>query len=271
MDGLKGRAITPTDRILIGLGITRIILQSGSFFYAVLSTFFQDCLDLVPVRYTIDVVVVFSEQLSFWLSTLLSVIFCMKISNFYMGFSHLKRFMLQKVNHSIFVSVLLSGCYASLQFWKNHFIISTFNATAGETDAYKVNIIFLLIYVFGNAVPFLIFSLASTFLAVSLCHHIRSVKANNNTAVHLGAYYMALKFIAVSFAYYMIHATAAQATIYYYYFHDLGSALIYTVLDSIPILQSVYLIFAMAKLRKSLAKFLQLAIKYLTPIASGTL
>nr|DBA25485.1 TPA: hypothetical protein GDO54_009865 [Pyxicephalus adspersus] len=253
IDWLNGRVISSTDKILTTLGISRIVFQISSFSYGFLTTFFKGYLNSSPIRYVVDVAEVFSTQFSFCLTTLLSIVFCLKVSNFHTNFlQQMKKFILRRVVHFIIMSLLFSIFYASIQTWEDNFVTlmhTENNTTTGGSEGFTVNIAFLLIFVIGNTLPFLVYCFAATFLVVSLYHHIYRMKANGNILIQMDTYYTAIKFMALSFLYYIVHSVSTQGIVYYYYFHKLDSLLLYVSVDCIPILQSIYLIWATAKLR----------------------
>lgn len=261
VDWLQRRSISATDKILTTLGTSRIVLQIASFSYGIMTTFFKGYLNASPIRYAVDVAEVFSTQFNFCLTTLLSVVFCLKVSNFHTDFLRkIKRFILQRVIHFIIISLLFSICYASIQTWEDDFVTFIYapcNTTTGGTDGFTVNVAFLLIFVLGNTLPFLVYCFASLFLVVSLCHHIYKIRANGNLTIQMDTYYTVIKFMAISFLYYTVHSVAVQVIIYYYYFHQVDSLLLYAIVDAIPVLQSIYLIWAKAKLRNRINKVLQ--------------
>lgn len=264
IDWLKGSVLSSTDHILTCLGVTRIFFQCSATCYVMLTFVFPRAMIKEAIVFAIDLSEVFFTYLSFCLTTLLSVVFCLKICNLKSGlFLCLRNLILPKVAHLIVVSVLVTVCYTAVCIWIGNFEIprqlehaKVNNGTLESTWKY------FLIFVLGTSAPFLLYLAAAILLIASLCLHMSWMRAHGHGIIRLETFNRAIQFVTVCSLYYIVHAGGIQVAFYLYYFQSVKVLGIYAATDSIPVFHSIYLIFKIATLRSRFTGIVHHGTKY---------
>ncbi|KAG9464677.1 hypothetical protein GDO78_019563 [Eleutherodactylus coqui] len=222
-DWWKGRSVTPVDHIVTSLGIARICAQCviTVFLFVIKLLSSQD----LNVSFAIGAVYALFIYTNFWLTSLLSIVFCLKISNFHSRlFLYLRGMIVHRTVYFIAGSVLLSVLNCLMPI------------LTAITDWFRV------------------------ILFTSLYHHTRKMKMNENVSINLETYYSAMKFVFFTFIYNTTYFFGHFISIIYYYFYRVNINWHYIVLEFLPALHSSYLIYRTAKLRSQMAKGLQYVI-----------
>ncbi|KAG8550102.1 hypothetical protein GDO81_028882 [Engystomops pustulosus] len=258
LDWMKRKSISHVDQVITSLAMTRIFSQVSSFLYFLLTILLNHRLYLL--LYVINKIAVFSGHLSTWLMTLLSIVFCLKISNFHHVFLLRLKAMMEKVAHLIGAPALMSLCYMSLFIWAEHIGApeSTMqNVSADGTGFPKRSVMIVLTFALGNSVPFILYCTSSVLAVASISLHIKRIKLNQMATINLGAYYNVIRYLVLSFLFFAVYGTACVTLIYYHYFHSLEVIWVYITIHFFPNVHSVYLIHKSNKLRKKLIWFFQ--------------
>nr|DBA25507.1 TPA: hypothetical protein GDO54_009887 [Pyxicephalus adspersus] len=248
------------DKIIISIGITRIICLLSyplHFFSYICSaelhilSFMLTIITAIPAGFS-----------SIWLSNLLSIFFCFKISNFHNAFFlHLKAIISQKVNYLIIASVVLSFGYTLT------FILvqsNTFFKHLSYSDLLYDYENLQLIFSFNclwNIFLFLTFFASLVLLFIFLSFHIRQMKNHGNGIRSTHIYYKMMIFTAVSF---LICISCSIVNLTEWYGMKLfGIAWMYILWNIFPVLHSVSLIYVTAKLNKEFFRILNCGIDFL--------
>ncbi|KAG9471421.1 hypothetical protein GDO78_014827 [Eleutherodactylus coqui] len=252
----KGRSVTPVDHIVTSLGISRMCAQC-----TLTLLFLMDMFSLSSPDSRITLVIIGSVYNLFsdahiLLTTLLSIVFCLKISNHHSRlFLYLRGLIAHRTAFFIGASVLLStvnSLITLLLVITENSSDETYNTT---TECRNINFIYhATIAVFF---PFLFSCISSVLLFTSLYHHITKMKMSRNLTVNLETYYSALKLVVFTFLYNTLCIISYIAAAIFYYFYCLNLLCFLIVLDFFPVLHSSYLIYRTAKLRSQMAKVLQ--------------
>ncbi|KAG9464866.1 hypothetical protein GDO78_019267 [Eleutherodactylus coqui] len=240
----KGRMITTADKVITSLGISRMVFQvtcllnvfGDIYFYRLSVLFFASVLFL-------ELSSIYS---CIWLSTLLSVIFCLKISNLQNPFFlRLKILALNRVLHLIVASVVVSISFAFV-----YGLMAAFKIPHNSTQETYLNVytgLSVLTLIFWCTGPFLIYFISSVLLIICLYHHVSRMRSGRNTASHLDTYYKTIKFTGFSLfsstVYLIIDMT------YTYWYDVFGLLGCYFFWQLFPTLHSIYLIYVTTKLR----------------------
>ncbi|KAG9462129.1 hypothetical protein GDO78_014845 [Eleutherodactylus coqui] len=260
-DWWKGRSVTPVDHIVTSLGISRMCAQCANTLY-----FFMDIFSLSRLNSHVTLVIIGSvydlfSHADIWLTSLLSIVFCLKISNFRTRlFLYLRGMIAHRTVYLIGASVFFSTVNSMLTF-----LISITKVSNGAThnttiknlspDCMHTNSIYHAAT--GAIFPFLFSCISSVLLFTSLYHHITKMKMSSNLSISLETYYSALKLVFFTFLYNTIYFISYTAGPILYYFYCVHPDWLFIVLDFIPVLHSSYLIYRTAKLRSQMSNVLQ--------------
>ncbi|CAN2390059.1 hypothetical protein PRIEUP_LOCUS95 [Pristimantis euphronides] len=219
-DWWKGRSVTAVDQVITSLGISRMCAQ---FINSLYLDFIRVFLRNVDRHVTLVIGSIFDlfTFANFWLTSLLSIVFCLKISTFHSRlFLYLRGMIIHRTGYLIVASGLLStlACLMLL--------------TISITKLIKV------------------------FLFVSLYNHTRNMR-NRNLSINLEAYYSAMKFISFTFLYNTVYLISHDTAVIYYYIYCVEVDWLHIVLEFLPVLHSSYLIYRTAKLKSQMSKVLQ--------------
>ncbi|KAM3931044.1 taste receptor type 2 member 140-like [Leptodactylus fuscus] len=254
----KGRPVSKTDQVITSLGITRMIFQGACLLLIIIYTYVpgMNILFYLCVGF-LQFISVYSN---IWLSTLLSVVFCLQIFTLHnVFFLRLKTFVLQRVSHLIMavlvVSIIYTFCNSFMQLMTIVFSTMSQNSIQEIYDDVVYGLrISALIFLF-NA-PFLIYIISSVLLIFYLYHHIRRMKSQSNGTSRLDTYYKTIKFTGFSLFCSTVFIIFAQASKYcFYVFGFLGYYFFWQIF---PTLHSMYLIYVTVKLRSQVSNMVLL-------------
>ncbi|XP_036182962.1 taste receptor type 2 member 16-like [Myotis myotis] len=196
------KRLSPVDMILISLSICRFCLQGTSVLYNFCYYFNPDD-DL----WYIAIIWEFTNTLAFWLTSLLAVVYCVKVSSFtYAIFLWLRWRILRLVPQLLLGSVMVSCVTIIVSalrvvFFKSQLITTMQlpgNNTENETlrTFLEKNYVHLLLAMLF--IPFLLFLTSTILLIASLCQHLRQIRhhdtGHGNSSMK--AHATALRFLA---------------------------------------------------------------------------
>ncbi|KAG9471420.1 hypothetical protein GDO78_014826 [Eleutherodactylus coqui] len=252
-DWWKERSVTPVDHIVTSLGISRMCAQCANTLLFLMNMFPLSSPDFNVTLVIIGLVYNLFSDANIWLTSLLSIVFCLKISNFHTRlFLYLRGLIVHRTVFFIGAAVLLSAVnnlITLLLAITENSSDETYNAT---TECININSIYhATITVFFL---FLFSCISSVLLFTSLYHHITKMKMSRNLTVNLETYYSALKLVFFTFLYNTLYVIIYIAAAIFYYFYCLNLLCFLIVLDFLPVLHSSYLIYRTAKLRSQMSK-----------------
>ncbi|XP_073529522.1 taste receptor type 2 member 9-like [Phyllobates terribilis] len=266
-DWWKRRSTTTVDHILTCLGISRMCTQCTLTLYFILATFFLCGLDLVLVESIINPFYAFFFNSNIWLTALLSIIFCLKISTFRTTlFLYLKSMIIHRSGRVIVISLLLSAITSLVyMFIANNKIPNgeTCNTTMDYPLSHLSYILSIYSFIIGSLTPLLFYFISSVLLFISLYHHTVKLKMRSNLSINLDTYYSAMKFVSFTFIYNTTYFIGYCACALYHVFHHALVAWPYIILDFLSVLHSSYMIYRTVKLRSQMSKVLQIVTNFL--------
>ncbi|KAG9463166.1 hypothetical protein GDO78_022268 [Eleutherodactylus coqui] len=259
-DWWKGGSVTPVDHIVTSLGISRMCAQCASTLYFFIYPIFWRNLDSLATL-LIGLSCDFLCSANMWLTSLLSIVLCLKISNFHTRlFLYLRGMIAHRTVYLIGASALLSAVNSLITLLVTVTKISS-GETYNKTMAYPITDCIHINYVYPVTIavsfPLLFYCISSVLLFTSLYHHTTKMKMSSNLSISLETYYSVMKFISVTFIYNTLYFICFISCILYYYIHCVNPDRLYIVLGFLPVLHSSYLIYRTAKLRSQMSKGLQ--------------
>ncbi|XP_040203565.1 taste receptor type 2 member 8-like [Rana temporaria] len=254
VDHLKGRLLSPVDQILLSLGIVRLCFEVFSLVDAFFIILFQNVFPL-PVMIFLYLIVNASNLSNIWLTTVFSVIFCLKIANFHNAFFlRLKNGLSQQVVRLIIGSILLSICYMSLFLWVDSYLNPPKQLRShGKNETEYLTHVFIFVAM-GNSFPFIIYSSSTILLIASLFLHMKQMKSNSNVTASLDTYYKAIKFMSFCLLCFLL--LLATNVVILYYYKSLNAIALFIIWHVFPTLHSIYLIYRTNKLRECFLRIL---------------
>ncbi|KAG9463326.1 hypothetical protein GDO78_021970 [Eleutherodactylus coqui] len=266
-DWWKGRSVTPVDHIVTILGISRMCVQCSITLYVFLIRIYRKKLDSQRTVVNISTVYAFFAYANLWLTTLLSIVFYLKISNFHSRlFLYLRGMIVHRIVYFIVAAVLLSTISCLMPFIVGIPVEAkdgVNNKTINNLYKHCIYSKTLYNYIIVGSFPKLFSCVSSVLLFTSLYHHIIKMKMSSNLSINLEAYYAAMKFISFTFIYSIIYFVVQSVITLYYFFHCVNLIWLRIVLEFLPALHSSYLIYRTAKLRSQMFKVLQNLIDFL--------
>ncbi|XP_066445088.1 taste receptor type 2 member 140-like [Eleutherodactylus coqui] len=237
----KRRPVSKIDKVITSLVVSKTVFQVSCVLMLILHDYLYRLSSLFLV-----LVILTSMYSSIWLSTLLSVLFCLKISTLQNAFFlRLKILVLNRVFHLIMAFLMVSISYALIFSLMIHVEIFNNSTQKWYNNAYMGLHISALI--FPTTGPLFINFMSSVLLIIYLCNHVSRMSSERNRKSHLDTYYKTIKFTIFSFlfsAVYIIlqqtynHSSAVIGLLGYNFFSQISSTL-----------HSIYLIYVTAKLR----------------------
>ncbi|XP_066445098.1 taste receptor type 2 member 4-like [Eleutherodactylus coqui] len=240
----KVRPMSTADKVITSLGISRMVFPVIGLLKVILYVYF------CRLSFLFFVSVMFLEftcmHSSIWLSTLLSVIFCLKISALQNAFClQLKIFVLNRVSHLIMASVMVSVSYALMFSLLANVDIS--NNSTQETYNNVLMSLSISSLIFLTTGPFLINFVSSVLLIIYLYHHVSRMKSERNKTSQLDPYYKTIKF--TGFSLFCSTVSIIFELTYKQSYAVLGLLGNVFLCQIPPTLHSIYLIYVTAKLR----------------------
>ncbi|CAN2390229.1 hypothetical protein PRIEUP_LOCUS265 [Pristimantis euphronides] len=225
-DWWEGRSVTAVDHIITSLGMSRMGAQCVTYLCVIRLFLSSENLDITYVI-TGTFYTLFSYA-TVWLTSLLSIVFCLKISNFHSRlFLYLRRMIIHRTGHLIAAFLFISA----------------------------INVLITL--------SLIIPKVFSAFLFSSLYRHTTKMKRSSNLSISLEKYYSVMRFIAVTSLYNITYFLGYFVSIFYSSLYCVNLPWLHVVLEFLPVLHSSYLIYTTAKLRSPMSKVLQNVIDFL--------
>ncbi|XP_070281117.1 taste receptor type 2 member 16-like [Myotis yumanensis] len=193
------KRLSPVDMILISLGACRFCLQWSSVLHNFCSYFNPDD-DL----WYIGILWEFTNTLTFWLTSLLAVVYCVKVSSFtYAIFLWLRWRILRLVPWLLLGSLMIS-CVTIIDSAIKHYIKSRLilqlpgNNTETETLISFLEKNYEHTHLATLFIPFLLFLTSTILLIASLCQHLRQIRhhVTGHSNSSMKAHATALRFLA---------------------------------------------------------------------------
>ncbi|KAG9469297.1 hypothetical protein GDO78_020891, partial [Eleutherodactylus coqui] len=257
-DWWKGRPVTSVDHIVTSLGISRMCTQCTKAISLTVIWLVLNRHDFY-VSWVISMVYLFFTHVNFWLTSLLSVVFCLKISNFHTRlFLYLRGMIVHRTIYFIVASVLLSAfnCVMPLTTGlPNLNRDKIYNTIMANLSMHCTSIKYIYAYTLGAIIPLLFLIISSVLLFSSLYHH--TTKMASNLSINLETYYSLMKFVSLTFIYNTLYFIGHFVCILYYYFYCLHLTWLCIVMDVLPVLHSSYLIYRTPRLRIQMSNVLQ--------------
>ncbi|KAG9467810.1 hypothetical protein GDO78_014249 [Eleutherodactylus coqui] len=266
-DWWKGRPVTPVDHIVTSLGISRMYTQCAATLYVFLIRVFLKKMESHITVVILSTVYDFFAYANAWLTSLLCIVLCMKISNFHTRlFLYLRGVIVHRTVYCIVAAVLLStiSCLIPLMMTIPDVTKDgTNNITMHNVYRYCNHRKALYYYIIVSSLPQLFSCIPSVLLITSLYHHTTKMKMSSNLSVNLETYYSVIKFVSFTLMYRAVYLFVNFVHIFYYYFYCVRLPWLRIVLEFLPALHSSYLIYRTAKLRSQMSKALQNLIDFL--------
>ncbi|KAM4043894.1 taste receptor type 2 member 4-like [Anomaloglossus baeobatrachus] len=261
-DWWKGRSVTSVDHVVTSLGMSRMGAQCANTMYFLLMFFLSRPLSDV-MRDILDSVYAFCIYSNIWLTSLLSIVFCLKITNLRTRlFLYLRKVIVPRTVHFIVASGLLSAFSCLMPKLK---IPSgeIYNTTMKNqlVDCIRVN--FLIYFSTGASIPMIFYFTSSILLFSSLYHHTVKMKRSSNLSINLETHYSAMKLVFVTFIYNTTFFTGYLFGFFYYNFLCVDLKWLHMVLNFLPTVHSSYMIYRTARLKRKMSKILQNYIDFL--------
>lgn len=197
------KKMSPVDTILISLGFCRFLLQWSSVVYNFCSYF-----NPKPVFWYISIFWEFTNALTFWLTSLLAVVFCVKVSSItHPVFLWLRWRILRSVPWLLLGSLLISCAsiiFSATRLHLENEILSMRhvhrNNTGLETLETLVKHFLIVEQVVVLSVPFLLFLASTIFLISSLSQHLGRIqhRSGGHGSSSRNAHLTALRSLATS-------------------------------------------------------------------------
>ncbi|XP_069582973.1 taste receptor type 2 member 4-like [Ranitomeya imitator] len=266
-DWWEGRSVTSVERVVVFLGISRMCTQFVNVLYYSVLTFCARSLGSYLPLLIMDMFYLFFNCSSFWLTCLLSIVFCLKISTLRTRmFLYLKTMILPRTGHFIAASGLFSASSSIIHLCLvlNAMIKPrTYNTTMNDPNPDCIAAKNIYSFTIGSAMPISFNLIFTILLFVSLYHHTMKMKMSSNLSINLETYYSAMKFVSFIFIYNTVYFISHSVSVFYSYLYCINPPLLYIMLEFLPALHSSYLIYRTAKLRSHMSKVLQNVMNFL--------
>ncbi|KAG9489954.1 hypothetical protein GDO78_005718, partial [Eleutherodactylus coqui] len=259
-DWWKGRSVTPVDHIVTSLSISRMGIQCAFTLDLHVITVFLKNLDSPVTLGIINGIYSFFCCANVWLTSLLSIVLCLKISNFHSRlFQYLRGMIAHRTVYFIVALVLLStfSCSLfSLEVINKLTKYITYN-TMMNSSVHCDSINYIHNYIIKTFFPFLFYYISSVLLFTSLYHHTTKMKMSSNLSINLETYYSVMKFVFFTSMYNTAYFIVEIVCVLHFIVFCAFLLWLHVVLGFLPVLHSSYLIYRTAKLRSQMSKILQ--------------
>ncbi|KAM4043899.1 taste receptor type 2 member 4-like [Anomaloglossus baeobatrachus] len=267
-DWWKGRSVTSVDHIVTSLGISRMVIQCALTIYLFVNSFFESSQQSYVIMLFFTTAYSFFTYTNIWLTSLLSIVFCLKISTLRTRlFLYLRRMILPRTGCYIVASGLLSAITCFIYLWKhlsNVMNDESYNTTM-DTELNDKYIAPVFYFTIGSSIPVFFLFISSILLFTSLYHHTVKMKKSSNLSIDLETYYSVMKFVSFTFIYNIIYFFGLFALIFCSYLYGVSLSCVHIIFGFLPVLHSYYLIYRTAKLRSQMSEALQSFIDLLFP------
>ncbi|XP_059512015.1 taste receptor type 2 member 16-like [Myotis daubentonii] len=196
------KRLSPVDMILISLGVCRFFLQWSSVLHN-----FSSYINPDDELWYIGIIWEFTNTLAFWLTSLLAVVYCVKVSSFtYAIFLWLRWRILRLVPWLLLGSVMVSCVTIIVSalrvvFFKSQ-LISMMQLPGKNTENETLRTFMEKNYIHQllatSFIPFLLFLISTILLIASLCQHLRQKRhhGTGHSNSSMKAHATALRFLA---------------------------------------------------------------------------
>ncbi|KAG8548274.1 hypothetical protein GDO81_025888 [Engystomops pustulosus] len=268
-DWWRGRSVTPVDHIVTSLGILRMCIQCVSILGFLLYGFFLRSLKarvILVITNTVYNVLIFTN---IWLTSLLSIVYYLKISNLHTRlFLYLRRMMLPRTGRLIVALILFCALYSLMSVLlliSNKSNKGKYNTTSNNEFIGCNSIHSTYIIPIGTFLPLIFNFTSSVLLFVSLYHHTTRMKMSSNLSINLETYYSTMRFVGFTFLYNTVYFMGHFTNVFYLCFYCTTIEWVYVAVGFLPVLHSAYLVQGTAKLRIQMSKVVQNIIDFFTP------
>ncbi|KAM8812084.1 taste receptor type 2 member 16 [Rhynchonycteris naso] len=198
---LQVKRLSPVDMILISLGFCRFFLQWSS-------VLFNFCFYFYPniELWHLSIIWEFTNTLTFWLTSLHAVVYCVKVSSFTHPIFLWLRWRILRLVSRLLLGSLLISCVTVIpsairQHIENQFISMMRlprNDTMTERLHTFVHNFFIAQHLVMLFIPFLLFLASTVFLIASLCQHLGQMQhhGTGHSNSSLKAYFIALRYLS---------------------------------------------------------------------------
>lgn len=193
------KRMSSVDMIFISLGFCRFFQQWSSMLY-------NFCFYFNPntTFWYIGMIWEFTNTLTFWLTSLLAVVYCVKVSSFaHPAFLWLRWRILRLVPQLLLGSLMISCVAIIFSIIKNHIkfqLIAMMHLPGNNTVTERIKMQKYLIfqYLIFLVIPFLLFLVSTISLIASLCQHLGKMQRHNigHHDSSLKAHFNALRYLA---------------------------------------------------------------------------
>ncbi|XP_049750551.1 taste receptor type 2 member 38 [Elephas maximus indicus] len=267
-DMVKRQPLSNCDLVLLSLSVIRLFLHGLLFLDAIQLTHFQRMKAPLSHSYqTILVLWMVTNQVSLWLATSLSILYCSKIIHI----SHTTLFCVvhrfsRKIPQVLLGVILFSCACTFLCLWdfsKRSRLMVTTLLFMNSTEEENAKIRFFYSFLFcnlGSILPSLYFLASSGLLIVSLGRHMRTIRANAS-GFHdpsLEAHIKALKLLISFLCFYVVAFCTALLSVplIMWWQNKIGVMVCVAVMAVCPSGHSIILISGSSKLRRAVETIL---------------
>lgn len=268
-DVVRRQPLSTCDLVLLSLSLTRLFLHGLLFLDAIQLTHSQQISDLLSFSYqTIIMLWMITNQVSLWLSTCLSLLYCSKIVRFSHSFLLcLASWISRKISRMLLCTVLFTSVCTIICSWnffgRSRFTVTTVLLMSNNTefDLQAANLKFFHSFLFcslGSIPPFLCFLVSSGVLIVSLCRHMRTMRAKTMDSCDpsLEAHIKAVKSLISFLCLFMLSLCAALLSVPLRWHSKIGAMVCVGIMAASPSGHAAILISGNAKLRRAVDRIL---------------
>ncbi|XP_039716753.1 taste receptor type 2 member 16 [Pteropus medius] len=212
------KRMSPVDMVFISLGFCRFCQQWSSVLYNFCSYFNPN-----TTFWYIAIIWEFTNTLTFWLTSLLAIVYCVKVSSFtHPVFLWLKWRILRLVPQLLLGSLLISCVAIILSVIRSRIkfqLISMMHLPGNNTVTERIKMLLQNFLIFQQLVllviPFLLFLASTISLIASLCQHLGQMQRHNigHCNSSLKAHFSALRYLAFFLIFFTSYFLAIFITI----------------------------------------------------------
>lgn len=270
-DVVRRQPLSTCDLVLLSLSLTRLFLHGLLFLNATQLTHFQQMNDLLSFSYqTIMMLWMITNQAVLWLTTCLNLLYCSKIVRFSPAFLFcLASWISRKISRILLCTVLCTSVCTIICSWdffsSSHFTVKSelFMSNNTEFNLQTANLEFFHSFLFcsvGSIPPFLCFLVSSGVLIVSLCRHMRTMRAKTRDSCDpsLEAHIKALKSLITFLCLFVVSLCAALLSVplLMLWHNKIGAMVCVGIMAACPSGHAAILISGNAKLRRAVDSIL---------------
>ncbi|XP_062050591.1 taste receptor type 2 member 38 [Lepus europaeus] len=263
---VKQQPVNSCDLVLLCLSVTRLLLHGLLFLDAMHLAFFQQTKDPLSHSYQIVIVLCMStNQVSLWLTTCLSLLYCSKIARLSHTFLLCLASWISRKTPQLLLGGLLFCCICTVLcvgdfFIRSHFRVPSVlfvNNTELNVHIRNISLFYAFIFCSVGSIPlFLSFLVSSGVLIVSLRKHLRTMTAQTSNArdPSLEAHIQALKALVAFACFYVVSFCTAVISVPLLteWHNKIGAMLCDVLLAACPSAHAAVLISSNAKLRRTM-------------------